>query len=110
MKRMDPAAGRTLVAAYQRSSKRMNAFCEERGVSYAVLKYWHNRLEEIDEKAKDQSTFVQIATPASAPSRSHSEIPELNAAAIVVLPNNVRIAFRQSTDVTIDVIKALTQC
>ena len=103
MKPMNPKAGRALVAAFERSSKRVGAFCEERGVSYAVLKYWRNRIAELDDQPSH--AFVQIE--ATAEPRINQELP---AAAVLILPNQTRIAFQKSSDVTPSLIEALSRC
>ncbi len=105
MNRMNPAAGRTLVAAFERSSKRVGVFCEEHGVSYAVLKYWRGRIAELD-ACTNSGTFVQVA----ALPKAVGEASESNAAVVAILPNNVRIAFRHGSDVNTSVIEALAQC
>ncbi len=105
MNRMNPAAGRALVAAFERSSKRVGVFCEERGVSYAVLKYWRGRIAELDERT-DNRAFVQVATLPDAGGTAS----EAYAAVVAILPNNVRLAFRQSGDVDAALIEALAQC
>lgn len=101
MTHMNPTAGRALIAAFERSSKRVMKFCEDQGVSYAVLKYWRNRIAELDEQ--QSSGFVQVET-------KQSPDQESNAAAMAILPNGVRIAFQKSHDVTIGVIEALARC
>ena len=109
MNRMNPTAGRALVTAYERSSKRVGAFCKERGVTYAVLKYWRGRLADLDAQTKESDAFVQVAVSPQADTAIDTDLHN-NTAAIVVLPNNVRIAFHHSSDITVDVIKALATC
>lgn len=108
MKPMNPKAGRALVTAFERSTKRVGAFCEERGVSYAVLKYWRNRIAELDDQ--QSHAFVQIESTATTTSTSTLGNQELPAAAVVILPNQTRIAFQQSSDVTPSLIEALSRC
>ncbi len=105
MKPMNPKAGRALVTAFERSTKRVGVFCEERGVSYAVLKYWRNRIAELDDQ--QSHAFVQVE---STPTTSTPGNQELPAAAVVILPNQTRIAFQQSSDVTPTLIEALSRC
>jgi len=100
MKQLNPTTGRALVDAFTQSDLSVKQFCVEQGVSYAVLKYWRSRIAELD--AEQAGAFVQVETSGS--------VDPSSAAAVVVLPNGVRLAFQQSVAVTPALIAALSQC
>ncbi len=114
MKQMNPAAGRALVDAFECRTGRVMEFCETQGVSYAVLKYWRNRIAELDTLNAEPSTapsersFVQVTVPSATMQHAHAVVD--TAAVVVILPNHVRFVFQHSRDVHSDIIEALAQC
>ena len=103
MRQMNPTTGRALVSAFERSDKRVMHFCEVQGISYAVLKYWRNRIAEIDQQKK--TAFVKVEVPPK-----ERPIGNVEVAAMVILPNQARIAFQNSSDLTPQLIEAFARC
>lgn len=92
-------------------------FCRSRGVSYARLKYWRDRLEQLGEGSSIGGGFVELRPPSSPPALLSSSIASGSAMAssgvtirVGALNEHIQIDVSRGFDagVLCAVIKALT--